>query len=400
VQKLNQLEKLYPKRNCPVCLKKTSSLLYKNRFIAIKQTALLEGYNVVTCRSCGASFGDRLPPESRFREYYSKTSKYEYSFRDGKQHKEEVDRAESLARWLVKKIPSQTPILDIGCATGELLLKLQRFGFTNLTGLDPSRDCVVLARKKNGLNVLEGSFPAKNIRRKRYGAILLSAVLEHIPNTEEFMECLNEWLLPSGFVVIEVPDLEYFYLSKNAPFQELSTEHINFFGASSLRNLMGRFSLTSCYERHFMCPVGPGGLTGSVLTIIFKKGSSELSVVKENTSKKAMQRYLIKCDKLMINEKSKVKKLVDSQKPIFVWGVGTLTQRLLAKSNLSKAKISAFIDSNPHYIGKELAGIPIKSPKTAVFKQYPILIASHGFRSEITKTIRKVLKIKNKILKI
>jgi hypothetical protein len=255
-------------------------------------------------------------------------------------------------------------------------------------------------RKKNDLNVLEGSFPAKNIKRKRYGAILLSAVLEHIPNTEEFMECLNEWLLPSGFVVIEVPDLEYFYRSRNAPFQELSTEHINFFGAPSLRNLMGRFSLTSCYERHFMCPVGPGGLTGSVLTIIFKKESSRLSVVKEDTSKKSMQRYLIKCNKLMTDQRSKVKKLVASQKVIFVWGVGTMTQRLLAKCNLSKVKISAFIDSNPHYIGKKLAGIHIKSPKSAAHEQYPILIASHGFRSEITKTIRKVLKIKNKILNI
>jgi len=37
---------------------------------------------------------------------------------------------------------------------------------------------------------------------------------------------------------IEVPDASIYYKGEDAPFQEFSPEHINFFGPDSLRNLM------------------------------------------------------------------------------------------------------------------------------------------------------------------
>jgi FlaA1/EpsC-like NDP-sugar epimerase len=203
-------------------------------------------------------------------------------------------------------------------------------------------------------------------------------------------------MAPKGFLVIEVPDLEFFKNSKNAPFQELSVEHVNFFTAASLKNLLGDFGFEVVRKRNFICAAAPGGITGAVLTMVGQlKGSSRTPKL-EWTSKSAMKEYIKISRKTLEEEKDVVRKIVAAGKPILVWGTGTLCQRLLAQKELVKDNIISFVDSNPHYKGKFLAGVPIISPEQ-IRSNAPILIASWGFQDEISTTIKKHLRLKNKI---
>ena len=387
----------YPHRRCPVCNYLGSQLLHEQRFQCVDGTGLLGGYDVVACDNCGAVFSDHLPPEERFAAYYVSSSKYEFSYRGGKQHKEEIVRVEGLAKWIASLLPFSHSILDVGCATGELLLKLRQEGFSDITGLDPSHECVERACNLHGLTMIEGVLGSKKRHQKSYGAVVLSAVLEHIPATEYFIRDLIQWMDPFGYLVVEVPDLEFFDQSKNAPFQEMSVEHINFFTAKSLKNLMQRYGFKALAERHFMCPAAPGGLTGAVLTILFQKSNEIVEVAYEEISKSSMTRYLRQCHQIVESESAMIKKLVDSQQPVIVWGTGTLCQRLLAQGDLGKAKITCFVDSNLHYQGKYIVGIPIISPKE-IRSDHAILITSWGFQDEIMKTICEILGLKNQII--
>jgi len=387
----------YPHRRCPVCDHLGAELLHEQRFQGVTGTGLLEGYDVVACKSCGAVFSDHLPPVERFSEYYSSASKYEFSHRGGEQHREEIIRVEGLAKWLASHLPLDLSILDVGCATGELLIKLKKEGFSDITGLDPSHECVERARNLHGLTMIEGVLGSKKPDQRSYGAVILSAVLEHIPATDHFIRDLIQWTDPSGFLVVEVPDLEFFDQSKNAPFQEMSVEHVNFFTAQSLKNLMLRYGFKAVAERHFMCPAAPGGLTGAVLTVLFQKSDVAADIERELISKSSMERYLQQCRQIVESESVTIRKLAESRQPVIVWGTGTLCQRLLAQGDLGKANITCFVDSNRHYQGKNLAGIPIISPEE-ISKDDAILITSWSFQDEITDTIRQTLRLKNYII--
>lgn len=387
----------YPHRRCPVCDHLGADVLHEQRFLGVAGTGLLDGYDVVACNSCGAVFSDHLPPAERFAKYYSSASKYEFSHRGGEQHREEILRVEGLANWLSTHLSLDLPILDVGCATGELLLKLREVGFRDITGLDPSRECVERVRNLHGLTMIEGVLGSKRREQRSYGAVILSAVLEHIPSTDLFIQDLIQWTDPLGYIVVEVPDLEFFDRSNNAPYQEMSVEHVNFFTSLSLKNLMGRHGFQAVAERHFICPAAPGGLTGAVLTILFQKSNNVSKIMLEEISKTSMQRYIQHCGQAIESEGATIKQLIRSQQSVIVWGTGTLCQRLLAQGELAKAKISYFVDSNLYYQGKYLAGIPINSP-CEIQSDDPILITSWCFQNEITESIRKTLGLKNHII--
>ena len=78
----------------------------------------------------------------------------------------------SLHELTLKKIKTYSTtvnarILDAGCGTGELLLQLQKNGYSNLAAFDFSPDAVAYARGKSGIDIqllditsLNGAYPA------------------------------------------------------------------------------------------------------------------------------------------------------------------------------------------------------------------------------------------------
>lgn len=386
----------YSDRLCPVCGKNHVKTLLKHKFDAILNSALLSGYDVVSCKICGAVFSNRIPPSNKFKEYYASSSKYEFSHRGGEQYQEEINRVTSLARWIASNLSKKSSILDIGCATGELLLKLRGEGFTDLTGMDPSSECVERVRSLHNIPMIEGVLSHRPSENRKYDIIILSAVLEHIPNINEFMLDLISWININGYLIIEVPDLEFFTDSHNAPFQELSVEHVNFFTEASLNNMLGKYGFNIDNSRHYLANIAPGGLTGAAVTVMAQLRRNTFEYSYEHTSEKSMIEYIALSNQLLVNERIKTEKVILDHEPTIVWGTGTLCQRLLAQGNLASANITAFVDSNPHYHNKLLSGRKVISP-SEISTQDRILIASWGFEDEIRNTI-KSLGLKNKII--
>ena len=384
-------------RLCPICSSPEREIVFKQHFEPIEGASLTTGYEVVVCQNCGLVFADRIPSKEIFDRYYAESSKYEYSHQGGKQHEAELRRLSGLADWIATQTSLSSRLLDAGCATGELLVALRERGFTNLTGLDPSETCVQYARDKNGLRMIQGVMGSKPENEAPFDVVVLSAVLEHIPDLNPFIEQSLQWLVPGGLLIIEVPDVENFAKGFNAPLQELSLEHINFFSAASLENLMGNHGFTRLDDRYEICYVAQN-LTGAVLTMSFRSGGEIKAPRLESKSESGIKIYLKDCQEQMKFEADVIKDLVETQRPVFLWGVGTLCQRLLATTDLPKANICAFIDSNPHYQGKELMGHRIIAPIDLIGRSEPILILSWPFFEEISHQIRSQLKFSNEIL--
>lgn len=88
-------------------------------------------------------------------------------------------------RLLTKNLKSGAKILEIGCGQGIFLNELKKLDF-DVTGVEPSETAAQKARER-GLNVLTGYFPHPALVAKKFDAIIMIQVLEHIPEPKKIL---------------------------------------------------------------------------------------------------------------------------------------------------------------------------------------------------------------------
>jgi 2-polyprenyl-3-methyl-5-hydroxy-6-metoxy-1,4-benzoquinol methylase len=386
-------------RSCPVCKQDNKELLFRQQFTEISEASLLAGYDVVVCKNCGFAFADHIPNQAAFDRYYCEMSKYEHQEHSGQPSEFETRQFPALAQFIQKYIPTpQARILEIGCANGGLLNALKQAGYQNVLGVDPSPKCAKNAEILYQIRVLTSALSDLKKEIGPFDFIILVAVLEHISDLADALTKLSDLLSLNGKLYIEVPDVLQFTSSLDAPFQEFSIEHINFFSSKSLSNLMGThgFSEVSSSQTSYE---QTNTHTGHAIRMVFQKGAEnqQFVLVPDDITRSVLEKYISASRKVEEHIHATVNELVDNQKPLIVWGVGTHTQRLLATSRLGNAKIIAYVDSNINYQGKLLNNIPIINPKGLVDIHAPILVSSRIFQNEIVHQIRTELKLKNEI---
>lgn len=100
-------------------------------------------------------------------------------------------------------------ILDIGCGYGTILYGLRNFGFTNIVGIDVSKEAVMYCREQ-GLNVIEQDILSYQ-GEDRYDFVIMSHVIEHLPKEKVIpvLTAIRENLLSrKGEIFIMVPNAQ------------------------------------------------------------------------------------------------------------------------------------------------------------------------------------------------
>ncbi|HUI90545.1 MAG TPA: class I SAM-dependent methyltransferase [Anaerolineales bacterium] len=391
---------LISKRICCVCGGSQKSNLFRQQFTRLSDGGLMDGYDVVMCNNCGFVFADNIPDQKDFDEYYRNMSKYEHQDRLGRPTEFESRQFQELAQVIRSHIENQDArILEIGCANGGLLNAIREMGYQNVLGIDPSPAC---ARNAELLYHIPVSTCAlSNLRTDigQFDFIILVAVLEHIRDLDSALTKLSSMLSPTSKLYVEVPDASNFASSPDAPFQEFSMEHINFFTSQSLTNLMGVHGFSRLFSTQKLYNQTDTH-AGYTIRMVFQKTDQdrEFRYINDTQVRPAIEKYVAVSRKVETRIHNIINDVVDSHKPLIIWGVGTHTQRLLATSRLSKANIVSYVDSNPNYQGKELNGIQIINPTNLDEKPETILVSSRTFQNEIIHRIRSELKLRNEIV--
>jgi SAM-dependent methyltransferase len=388
------------KRSCAICGGARKRLLFQQHFSVMSSGAILDGYDVVVCEDCGFGFADNLPGQDAFDEYYREMSKYEQQDHGGRHTAFDARRFPANASIIMQFLPDrQARILDIGCATGGLLHTLAQNGYQNLLGLDPSPVCARTAAELYGVSVRTGTLSDVSADIGTFDLIILGAVLEHIRNLKESLLQIRDLLSEAGMLFIEVPDATKFADSADAPFQEFSIEHINFFSVTSLTNLLRVCGFTQIHSQRTPLEQRAGKVAHEINSLYQKSCMTQqpLSIFDMET-KPALEAYVARSEEIEQRVRFVVDAWADGGRPMIVWGAGTHTQRLLAVSRLAKANIQAFVDSNPRYHGKQFNGIPIISPAAVKGRNEPILISSRDFQEVIARQIRDELKYNNELI--
>ena len=386
-------------RPCTVCTAYDPELLFEQRFQAIPGVSLLGGYDVVACKRCGCTYADHIPASEAFEAYYRDSSKYEHAHRAGQEHAEERLRLENLAAWIESVVDKSCSLLDVGCGTGRLLQALRDRGFSRVQGLDPSAACCANARALSGCEVIHSAISVRQPDCSRCDVAILSAVLEHIPDVAECLRDVATWLTPPSKIVVEVPDAAAFPAVRNAPFQEFSVEHINFFSAHSLKNLFGLLGYDVVAVDEAECPVGPAA-TGRVVRLLASGVDRKTTPVYEPHSREGVASYIAKCRLEDIQMDAILDRQRKEGQPVHLWGVGTLCQRLSASGRLAGLPVASFIDSNPHLRGQRFGAIPIGSPEDLPDDGSPVIITSWQFAAEIRAMIASRSAMPRKVIEL
>lgn len=377
------------KRGCPICGGRSSELLFQQSFQSLDGIGLLDGYDLVVCQGCGMTFADHIPAQAAFDEYYRELSKYAYEHRAGKESPDDEWRLRQVANTLQSLIPSRSArLLEIGCANGSLIGMLKAAGYQNVFGLDPSPNCAESALSQYGVSVFTGSIFAPPLAQQGYDFLVLLGVLEHIRDVSLAVQTLRWLLAASGHVYVEVPDATNLIAECDAPFQEFSTEHINFFSPATLRYLMEAAEFQCIEAKSVVRPGRTGKLSGTVCGFFVNSNVRRTSFPRDFEGEAGLRRYISQGREMDADLKRTIDTVVSRHRNLIVWGVGTLTQRLLASGALSLAQIVAFVDSNPKYQNQQLQGIPVVGPEALKNFPDPILISSYAFQQEIADQVR------------
>ena len=257
-------------------------------------------------------------------------------------------------------LSTDAKIIDIGCNDGKFLSHLRETGFTNLIGLEPTKNMssIAIASGFKVFNTFLDVSTADEILSSegKFDCVVIRQVLEHISNLESFGLAIQRLVKPGGIIAIEVPDAQ---LNFRGPDYALWEEHVNYFTIKSLEFFLrlNGIKLVGSYVSIF---------SGICLTVLGQRILKESETLDfEPFDNAAMDDYLSfkKWSTEFLSFKENVSKEIKSFKEkgveVVLYGVGSRSSPFLNIMGVNDM-LSFAIDDDPRKQGKFLPGSNIE----------------------------------------
>jgi len=177
-------------------------------------------------------------------------------------------------RWLMDDRSQPVPLppvqvekplaLELGCATGNYLLRLQEAGWKAM-GIEPGERPSSIA-KSAGLDVHCGTLEATELQPEQFELAAAWMVIEHVPDAKETLRRLHSLLKPGGTLLFSIPNAgcwEAWFFGRYWYVWELP-RHLHHFTPSSIRKLLqecGFTEITIIHQRNLSNVVGSVALS-------------------------------------------------------------------------------------------------------------------------------------------
>jgi SAM-dependent methyltransferase len=206
--------------SCPVCFSE-AKVIYREHPGYQKPKV----YDIVHCESCNTSFANPLGVDPDLYDLvyskpdeipgYDRYSKYAQNVLKKNNPLEYLAKSED-TYWSIKNYLDNTPdstkkrILEVGCGLGYLTYSMIKAGF-NVTGLDISMNAIVKATARYGKHFVCADLHEYGQKTDiKYDTIILTEVIEHVPNIYEILSSLTGLLSDGGEIVITTPNKSSF----------------------------------------------------------------------------------------------------------------------------------------------------------------------------------------------
>lgn len=326
-------------------------------------------YALRCCDGCGFVRQDpAVSPQTMMRQY-EMFSNY-LAFGSG-----DPPLSPTAVRMLAMAQDVQAPVgrvYDIGASTGSMLWHFRKAGW-RIGGCDLSARAVRQARVRNGIDLQHGDCLDTLPGDASLDLVTLSHVLEHLYDPVPALEQIHASLRSGGRVMFEVPCLT---APERCPAGLFTMEHVNFFEAQSIQNLMARTGFEVERSKvtldHFPYPV---------ITVIARKAAisdlyTVLSAQPEN--RRFLEQYARVENSRWREVDEILRQRLQPDEPVFVWGAGVHTSMLLSRTSLDcHARISAITDRDSQKHGHAVGEYPVVDPSFVLAGRHRIVVSSH-----------------------
>lgn len=383
-------------RTCEICGSGDQERIHRQHFL-FPELAQPVHYDVVACRVCGFAFANNIPDQSALNQFYHASGHHLHAELPPGLQRIHADFFQFICRHTT--LASDTRILDIGSGMGHFLNHFQNAGLQRLVGMEPSAAAAELARKTYGLEVRSATIDTF-AADERFGLVSLCGVLEHIADLRRSMAKVAALLQDGGYLFIAVPDAASFGNALPVePFLEFALEHINFFSAASLDNLLAANGL----EKVAASSQHNDFYGNRYLLALYRRTPNPppTQPVADAQTAPSLRAYVHLSRQALKPVEEQAAQLEQSQEPLLIWGAGALTSRLLCDTRLGRANICAIIDRNADLQGQTLLNVPITAPESVMdHAGATVFIASTTYAAEIRQTLLQQYRWSGRIISL
>ncbi len=194
-------------------------------------------YRFLRCKSCGLRFADPRPTPEALDDFYGST------YFDGHGWMGDAGGDSDYLRecWrgirddLNGAFPKRGRLLDVGCATGTLMIEATKDGW-HCTGLEISDEASERARAA-GLDVRRGVLADKPLAGQVFDVICSFHVIEHVIDPRTDLALMRDLAAPGSLAVLETPNADSvgYFVRRSRWAQIRPPEHIQFFNRRAMR---------------------------------------------------------------------------------------------------------------------------------------------------------------------
>jgi len=235
-------------------------------------------HDVVICRECGLVYLNHRKTERENEEYYRNDYQKEFDryFPGINGAKEWWDYQGNYILDKVKnivKVPSD--ILEIGCGGGGILHPFKLLGH-DVTGIDISDKWINFAKDNYGVDVYKKDIASLVQEGREYDLIILSHILEHVPNPVDMLLEAKKLLKKNGIMYLETPDVRGIDL-KNGLDNFFCESHLYYFSPVTLAFVTNKAGYRIVYKDvgrgavRFLVSTANEAFAGNVIKSEFRK---------------------------------------------------------------------------------------------------------------------------------
>jgi len=235
--------------NCPLC----KSRHFLNHLVVKDHANTQESFTICRCTNCQLWFTNPRPTVGEISRYYDAE---QYISHKNKSNTP-INFLYKLVRkitirkklnWLTKRNKEPGRLLDFGCGTGHLLYAAKKNGWY-VSGVEPNSEARNYANDKHHLTIYQNLSDLK--KEKKYDAITLFHVLEHVHDLKSTIKQLLELLKKRGTLYIAVPNRDspdYQHYKENWAALDVP-RHLYHFNRQSMQYLAEKYSLKIIEEK-------------------------------------------------------------------------------------------------------------------------------------------------------
>ncbi len=191
-------------------------------------------YKIVRCKKCSLVRSSPIISEEEINSLY-KESKFIFS----EEEKFVANTYSDLLKELIKKYQLRiNSLIEVGCSNGFFLNKALALGIKDVTGFEPSRDCLNFASSEIKSRIINDIFKPELVGNRKFDLACSFHVFDHLRNPKDALKSFKPILNKNGYVLIVCHDVESWSAKIFGDFSPIfDVEHIYLFSKKTMSKL-------------------------------------------------------------------------------------------------------------------------------------------------------------------